>query len=158
MLKYHFTALLLVVVLLSACASTRPYTDTLAKNLTVTTKTDSGSFISSIVASLDIYRVNNKCEASYQGTVALVKGKLQVGLPTSQISYLVFRFNSSSFLASSSSVISSETLLKARKSRLYEADVRYIDGIYNVEILEKRSRKSKGKEVAHISLNDCQRL
>ena len=113
--------------------------------------------MTSVKASLDIYRVNSKCEGIYQGTVALDKEKLQVGLPSDETTYLVFRFNSSGFLSSSSGVISNETLLKARKGHRYTADVRYIDGIYNVEIFEQFPRQGKPMEVPFRHISDCQR-
>ena len=108
--------------------------------------------------SLDIYHVNSQCEASYQGSVALDKTRTQVGLPTRQVSFLVFRFNRSGFLSSSSSVISSETLLRPRRHYHYQADVRYVKGIYNVDILEQRSASSKGEGVQPLPLSDCHHL
>ena len=144
--------------MLSACSGIKTYPNNLDKNLVIKTETDSGSFFSSLKASLDIYDVNADCKLDYIGTVKLDQPVIEVGVKPERISYLSFRFNSSSFLNSSSSNVSYDTLVKLRKQYRYDARVRYKNDIYNVEILEYRSANTRGRELAARHLEQCKQL
>ena len=140
------------------CSNIKSYPNNLTKNIFIKTKTESGSFFSSVKARVDIFDVDKKCQAKYIGTVDLDEKKKKVGLAKNKISYLDFRFLSSGFLSSSSSSTSMSTLLKARKGYIYDVLVSYVDDLYNVEIWEKRSKRSKGRELDTIPLNECRQL
>jgi hypothetical protein len=147
--------LLLGLAFLTGCSGVKTYPNNLKKNLYITTTTESGSFFSSVNAAYDIYRVKTACTLEYQGTVELDKPSLSVGGPPDKLSYLVFGFSSSSFLASTSGSISYETLLKPRKGYRYKINVSYIEDIYNVEIRETHPRKSTSREIDMAGLNNC---
>lgn len=150
--------LLSLAIVSGGCSNLKNYPDDLVKNIFVKTKTDSGSFFSSIDSRIDIFDVDKACKIKYIGTVKLDKKKKGVGLQNNKVSYLDFRFISSGFLSSSSSSTSFATLLKARKGYIYDVLVNYEDDLYNVEIWEKRSKREKGHELDTIPLEECQKL
>lgn len=147
--------LLLAAGLLAGCSGLRPYPNTLDKNLRIRTETDSGSMFSKVRAEVDIFRVSADCKTEYQGTVKLNGPSVEVGIPSNKLSYLVFVFSKSSFLANSRSSISHETLLRARAGYNYEVKVSYSDDIYDVAIKEMHPRKSKGREIELRDLSAC---
>lgn len=150
--------LLACVGMLAACSGIKTYPDSLEKNLIIKVATDSGSFFSAVKASLDIYDVDADCNVSYIGTVKLDRPTVEVGVRPEHISYLSFRFNSSGFLSNSSSQISYDTLVKLHKKYRYDVSVRYKNDIYNVEIVEKRSANTQGREIAVRQLQQCNQL
>ena len=157
-MKRIFLSMLIVcVVHLSGCASTKLYSSSLQDNVDITTRADSGSSFSSVNIVLDIYDVNRTCEIKFLGSVKLSETKTLVGLPVNKNSYLSFRFIGSSFMGGSSSSTSFDTLLKPRKGYEYDIHARYIKGIYNVDILEYRSIKGRKHRVESRELNQCRR-
>jgi hypothetical protein len=147
--------LLLAVGLLTGCSGLRPYPNTLAKNLHIRTETDSGSILSKVRAEVDIFRVKADCKTEYQGTVKLKGPSLEVGIPSDKLSYMVFVFSNSSFLANSRSSISHDTLLNPRAGYNYDIKVSYIDDIYNVAIRETHPRKSVSRNIELKDLSAC---
>jgi len=152
---WRTSALTLLVGLLAACSGIKPYPNIPEKNLQVRTSTESGSIFSSVRASLSISRVDAQCRTEYEGTVALKKESVQVGIPVERWSYLVFHFSSSGFLSSTSSTISQATLLKPRAGYRYDVEVVYRDDTYNVVIHESRSGRGDGREIALRQLDAC---
>lgn len=148
--------LTLLVGLLAACSGLKPYPDLPEKNVQVRTSTESGSIYSSVRASLSISRVDTQCRTQYEGTVALGKGAVQLGIPPERWSYLVFDFNSSGFLSNTSSTVAHATLLKPRAGHRYDVEVSYRDDIYNVLIRESRAGSGEGREVALRRLESCE--
>ena len=110
---------------------------------------------SKVRAAVDIYRVDADCKTEYEGTVQLNNPSLDVGIPSSRLSYLVFVFARSGFLSSSSSTITYNTLLKPRVGYNYDITVSYVDDIYNVVIRETDPRTKKSCEIEPKDLNDC---
>lgn len=149
---------LLIVGLLSGCAGLRPYPNTMGKNLHIQTETDSGSIFSKVRAAVDIFSVNADCTPEYQGTVKLKAPSIDVGISPNELSYMVFVFSNSSFLANSRSSISHETLLKTRAGYNYDIKVSYIDDIYDVSIEENHQGSSKSREIELRNLSTCQSL
>jgi hypothetical protein len=149
------TGVLLSVSVLAGCSGIKPYPDSFEKNLRVSTETDSGSVFSSVRANVDIYRLNAQCQAEYQGTVALDKPSMAIGLPVDRTSYLVIGFDSASWLANSSSRVSYDTLLTPRAGLGYDMEVSYVDDIYNVAIVETRPGIAGRREIQKLTLDDC---
>lgn len=149
----RIAGLLLAAVLLAGCSGVRPYPNTLAKNLRIRTETDSSIF-SRVRAEIDIFSVNADCKTEYQGTVDLKGPSTEVGVPSGKMSYLVFVFSRSSFLASSRSSMSHEALLRARAGYTYDIRVSYRDDIYDVAIKEVHPR-SKAREIEHRDISSC---
>ena len=139
----------------TGCSGIKTYPNNLDKNLYITTTTESGSFFSSVKAAVDIYRVKPDCSLEYQGTVKLYKTSVSVGIPPDRLSYLVFGFASSSFLASTSGSISYETLLMPRKAYHYMINASYIDDIYDVQIREIHPRKKSSRNIDTAGLSAC---
>jgi hypothetical protein len=154
----YLAAVLIAVVVLSGCSGVRPYPNTLEKNLVIRTEADSGSIFSKVSAAVDIFSVTADCQTEYLGTVDLKGPSVKVGIPSDQLSYMVFVFSNSSFLGSSQSTISHETLLEARRGHNYDISVNYIDDIYNVAINEKDPRNPDGRKIAVRDISACKAL
>lgn len=148
-------ALLVGVVVLSGCSGLRPYPNRLEKNVVISTEAESGSILSKVSATVDIYSVTADCRTEYRGTVDLKAPRIELGIPPGASSYLVFVFSHSSFLGSSRSTISHEALLDARPGRNYDIRVSYIDDIYNVAIREKNSRNAGGRKIRVRDMSAC---
>lgn len=148
-------AALFLAGLVAGCSSTRPYVASSENNVRFTTVTESGSFFSSVKASVHIHSVDENCRTNYRGTVGLAGRSTRTGIPVGRPSYLVFSFNSSSFLANSRSSISYKTLLTPRPGRDYEIAVRYVDGMYNATIREVGRRGKRRREVSFTPLASC---
>ena len=146
---------LLGVVVLVGCSGLKTYPNDLEKNLDIRTETDSGSIFSKVRAEVDIFRVKADCKTEYQGTVKLSEPYIEVGVPPDELSYMAFRFSNSSFLASSRSTMSHETLLNARAGHSYAVQISYIDDIYNVTITEKHPRNPRGREIGLRDIGAC---
>jgi len=140
---------LFVAGLLAGCSGIKTYPDTRPKNLRVHTA------VSSVRAALDVHRVGTSCETEYQGTVPLDSSSVEIGLPAERLSYVVFRFSSSSFLTGSSRSLSYGTLIRPRAGYTYDVKVRYQDDMYNVSIREIDLRKSSSREVERRDLSAC---
>ena len=150
--KYGFNvSLLLVLSMLAACSAVKTYPNTLDKNLRVITKTDSG-----VDAAVEIYEVKPDCGIKYSGTVQLDNPGVDIGIPVSRSSYLVFVFSRSGFFTGSST-ITYDTLLRPRRGIRYEIDVSYREDIYNV-VVHERLGANKSQEIETKSLTDCKPL
>jgi hypothetical protein len=128
--------------LLAACAGHRPYSAGYDRNLSLRTSVDSGTR-----AAMDVYSVDTQCRAQLEGRVALDAPRVEVGLPQDRASLLVFEFAGSGFLGSRRTSITTQALLVPRAGRRYEAQVRYKDNIYNVELKEIDTRSGASREV-----------
>jgi len=146
-----------LATLVSGCAQVTPYPNDLAKNVHVHTRTDTGSMFSSVQANLHVYAVDRECNTRYLGVMALDAPTVDVGLAPDRRAYLVFGFNSSSWLANGDSSISQDTLLTARSGYSYDIDVSYIDDLYNVVIHEVGGR-GRRREIDTRRLSACQVL
>lgn len=147
--------LLLTGGLLASCSGIRPYPNNLDKNVQIRTATSSGSIFSTTRANVGIYRVDGQCRTEYEGTIDLDKPVVLVGLPWDRLSYLVFRFSSSSFLANTRSSISQETLLRTQPGHSYQIDVSYRNSIYNVVVREHHPRTRASREIDLQRLGAC---
>ncbi|SHF92073.1 hypothetical protein SAMN04487965_2956 [Microbulbifer donghaiensis] len=146
---------LLAVTAVAACSGVRPYENPRERNLAINVVTDPGSLFGGVDAAVDIYSVDDRCQPEYLGTVALQDPLVLVGLPPDRLSYLVFTFSSSAYLGSIRGSAAFEVLMAAKAGYRYEAEVRYIDDIYNVEILEKSPGARRGVEIPLRDLASC---
>jgi hypothetical protein len=141
--------LLAALVLIAGCSGIRAYPNTMKKNLFVDVKADYG-----IKVSLHVYKVDEDCSASYEGTVFAKKDRMEVGIPTGTPSYIRFAFASSSFFFGKSST-DYPILLTPRSGKVYTAKAIYEDEMYAVELREAGSARAKGSEVGYRNLDDC---
>jgi hypothetical protein len=107
---------------------------------------------------VDIFSVKANCETEYLGTVDLSDPSVEIGIPPDGLSYMVFVFSNSSFLGSSRSALSHETLIKARAGYHYDIRVSYVDDIYNVAILETDPRTTGERKIAVRGISACKSL
>lgn len=147
--------LLLSVMFLPGCSGVKPYPDMPNKNVHLRTKLDDRSVMTSIHADLDIYSVDARCETKYIGSVELGQSAADIGIPPGQLSYLRFVFSSKGILGGVSGSTSYETLLRTRAGYEYRADVRYVDDIYNVTLLETMPGAKGGRELAPRRFDTC---
>jgi len=141
--------LLITLMLLSACSGRRPYPARPENNAAVSAVV-SGGLLTRIEADLDIYAVDRSCQLDYRGSVALNETPRTIGLPVGERSYLVVRFERSSFLASSSGRISYETLFVPKQGARYSLAASYRDSIYDVVVQD-----ATGREIDSRDLDSC---
>jgi hypothetical protein len=151
----YIIGVLILCFILTGCSGMRPYPNTFAKNLYIKTEKESGSIFSKVRTAVEIYRVDERCQIKYEGTVRLDRPLVEVGIPSDRLSYLIFNFSCSSFLANSSSSISQDTLLKPRAGYQYDIKVSYIEDIYNVMIRETHPQKAAEREIELLDLAAC---
>jgi hypothetical protein len=140
---------------LAGCSGIKPYQNTPDNNLHVHTATDSGSWLSSVSAAVDIHRVGTDCQTVYEGTVQLNHPTIDVGISPNRWSRLVFVFASYSFLGNRSGSMTHETLLKPRSGYQYEVQVTYKDDMYNVAVRETHPSSSVSREIERKDLRAC---
>lgn len=152
----RWTASWLVPALLAGCSGIKTYSESLPKNMHVTTRVDSGSAVKSAVAEFDIHRVNARCETDYLGRVYLDSPAIEVGIPVDELIYLDFIFASKAFMSTTTSAVRYQTIFTPRRGYQYHAKVDYDKGIYNVVIREKRPGGSTGRIIEHTPLRGCE--
>ena len=139
---------LAAMVLTAACSGLKTYPNEVPRNVHVATQTERG-----VRAALHVHQVKGECTTRYEGTVALDRPALDVGVPAGQVSYLVVSFDTSSFMAGSRST-SVGALLTPRPGYEYELAVRYKQDIYDVTLREI-DRKGVRRELARRPLAGC---
>jgi hypothetical protein len=154
-LSARFIVSICVVTLFTGCSGNKPYPNGFDKNLSVHTVTDSGTWLSSVRATVNIHSVSEDCTSHYEGTVTLDDRLSEIGLPPRQWSYLVFVFDTSSLLGNRSGTITYETMIKPIAGYRYEAAVSYKNDIYNVTIREFASDRSKSRELDRVAVRAC---
>jgi hypothetical protein len=142
-------------VFVASCSGLKPYQNTPDNNLHIRTTADSGSWLSSVRAAVDIHRVTPVCKTEYEGTVQLDRPTIDVGIPPNRWSRLVFVFASSSFLANRSGSIAYETLLQPRAGYQYEVKVTYRNDMYNVVVRETHPSSAVSHEVEQKGFGAC---
>ncbi len=129
----------LVLLALVACGGSQLYRNDGDKNLTVRSE------LREVTAVLHVYEVAGDCKTSFRGTLPLDRPEVEIAMPASRATYLVVRFDSSSFLGGSRA-ISTGTLVEPRAGYRYELRVRYRNSIYDVALLEI-DRKGASREL-----------
>ena len=147
-------AFAVAVAVLGACSSIKPYPNSYAKNVRIITRTDS-SFLSRVRTAVDVYRVDNTCNSTIQGTVQLRSPSTLLGLPYDQPVYLAFVFEGSSFLANSQSSITYETMFRPEPDSQYEFEVSYTDKIYGVQMRKDLAEGNGWTDVDSQPIVDC---
>lgn len=133
-----------------SCSSIKTYPNTLAKNMRVSVKLDSGSLLSSHGALLDVYSVDAKCEINHEGRIELEKATTDVGLPTNKPLYIEFVFANSSLFPNRTTSTSYGVLFTPHSGNSYQVKAVYSGGIYDVVI-----RDNAGRPVEFGRLGDC---
>ncbi len=157
-LRYIAGVLILSTFVFHGCSGLKPYPQQTLKNITISTKVDSGSFFSSVNAEADIYTLDRQCQRTYKGTLKLDKDSIISGIATEQESLLSFIFSNSSFLGNSNSSMSFPVYLKTRQGYSYDFIVSYKDSIYNVEVFETDQKTKKRRELETGKRQECQSL
>lgn len=150
-------AALLCALWLAGCAGTRPYAPTPDRNVRFDTAVESGSWLSSVQASVHVHDVDRDCRTTYEGTIPLDGSTVVTGFPAGRRRYMVIAFNSSSFLLNRRSSISYSTLFTPRNGYDYEVAVRYRDDTYDAKVMEVSRRNGARRELRRRPLDTCGR-
>jgi len=129
----------LVALVLAACGGSQIYRNDGEKNLTVRTE------LREVTAVLHVYEVAGDCNTTFRGTLPLDRPAVEIAMPDTRASYLVVRFDSSSFLGGSRA-ISAGALVEPRAGYRYELNVRYRNSIYDLA-LRAIDRKGARREL-----------
>src|SRR5258708_35865076 len=78
----------------TGCSGLKTYPNEASKNVHVSTQVDP-----KVRAALHVHEVTGACTSRYQGTVALDRPALDIGIAAEQPTYLVVSFDTSSFMA-----------------------------------------------------------
>jgi hypothetical protein len=138
-----------LLALAAACSGLKTYPNDAPKNVHVVTQTERG-----VRAALHVHAVSGECATRYDGTLALDRASLDVGVPAGRPSYLVVSFDTSSFMAGSRST-SVGTLVTPRAGYQYELAVRYKQDIYDVALREIDRDKGLSRPLARRPLAGC---
>ena len=133
----------------AGCSGLKTYPNEASKNVHVSTQVDPD-----VRAALHVHEVTGACMTRYQGTVALSRPALDIGIAAEQPTYLVVSFDTSSFMAGSRSS-SVGTLIQPRTGYEYELAVSYKQDIYNVALREIDRRKGVSRELPRRPMAGC---
>ena len=143
-----YKAVLIILVMVSACSSTRPYTNNSPENLSLKTDIRKGT------AWLNVYEVDNACATKYLGTVELEGSRVKVAIPINKPSFLQFSFSTASLLSGRSSS-SYGMYLTTRAGYQYEGTVSYVDDMYTMMVHENNSRGGERRDITRVVPNVC---
>lgn len=155
MKKAWFCLAPLLSVLLAGCSGVKAYPDLASKNVHLHTRLVEERMFGSVRADLEVYSVDARCETQYLGTVELDRANVDIGITPGQQTYLVFVFSSKGMLGSAKGSTTYATLLRPRIGFEYRAEVRYLDDIYNVDLIETQPGKKSGRELEPRRLDSC---
>ncbi len=146
--------LLLVPAVLAGC-SVKSYPNDLPKNFHVNTVIHKTSTFRNTGLAIDVHTVNGRCETDFLGRVYVDDPKTEVGVPVDRPVFLDFIFVSKVALSSDSSVVRYQTVMTPRSGYVYDAEVSYNKGIYNVAITERHRGGSGSRKIPHVPLESC---
>lgn len=146
---------LLACAWLAACSSVRTYPTDGPFNLQVQTTTESGSFLRDVTVSVDIHRVTPGCGFEHLGRRQLGDTVQELRLPVGVPLYLEFIFLKSGRWVNDSSLVRHDTLLTARAGHRYTAQVRYLNGLYDVVVHEAAAGQTKARVVERHQPDRC---
>jgi hypothetical protein len=126
---------ILALCLLAGCSDRRPYEGAGYKNLQVRTASTSGT------VALDVYSLDAKCNATYEGFVILDRPVVEVGLPAARPSLLVFEFHNPNVTNKK------ELQVVPRVTYRYEVRVALKGSIYDIELREIDPRTGADREI-----------
>jgi len=155
LIRFGLVSILAVVAV--GCSSIKYYPNTLHKNVLVKVKKlDSGSMLNEASAHFHVYDIDKQCNLVHLGAVKLDQPEVEVGIPVGKpvVIEVAFGIGGNTF-STTSSTIRVETMLTARKGYFYDVSASYDDGIYDVEVFEKKSRKSRGQAIELVPSNAC---
>ncbi len=147
--------LMFLTGLLANCSTFKPYPNHFGKNVHIWEKTDTGSILTTMEVAVDILSVSPRCETAYEGTVFLENGPVDIGIPVNRYSYLIFSYDTSSFLGPALGKVVHGTILKARPGYTYDIKMSYDTDVYYAEIQEISPDRSQFRNLPLRELNYC---
>ncbi len=128
----------LIVGAFASCSSLHPFKSTGPENMNITTDAHSVS------VRMDVYSVDAKCEASYQGTVDLSDHRVNTGIPANNLAYLEFSFSGGNYFTGSHTT-DYGLYLTPRPGYRYDVAVSYAAAMYGVTIYEQDAHGTRRK-------------
>lgn len=146
---------LLACAWLAACSSVRTYPTDGPFNLQIQTTTESGSFLRDVTVAVDIHRVGPGCVLEHLGRRQLGDTVQELRLPVGVPLYLEFIFLKSGRWVNDSSLVRYDTLLTAMAGHRYSAQVRYLNGLYEVVVHEAAAGQTRARVVERHQPDRC---
>jgi hypothetical protein len=146
----YITVIGAVLFLVGCAGPSKPYTQQGKKNLTVDTEVESG-----VSATLEIYKVEGKCQNNLEGRVSLKEGNNRFSLLENQLYYLSVEFSSYSFISGSSSTTSLGTYVYIKPNNRYRIKTLYKDGMFDVVFTKRDIRSNTTREMKLRPLEEC---
>ena len=146
---------LLASAWLTACSSVRTYPTDGPFNLQVQTSTESGSILRDVTVAVDIHKVGPGCAREHLGRRQLGDTVQELRLPVGVPLYLEFIFLKSGRWVNDSSMVRHDTLLTARAGHRYTAQVRYLNGLYEVVVHEAAAGQTRARVVERHQPDRC---
>lgn len=155
-MMYKTVFLLMLVSFLSACASTKVFKDQSAKNIEVIIEKDKGSIFNATEVNVEVWKLEADCKTILLGKVDNESPKYKIGLQPGKLAYINFRFFSSGMFSNDNSMTYG-SLIIPREGYNYQLKASYVEGIYNLEIFEKKpGKKTRRLETRHY--DDCKNI
>ena len=117
------------------CSTLKEYPGDHPPNMSIQTTTRSGSVFERVRPYLHLYKMKNRCEVEYLGTVHLDGQSTEIGIEPGQMTYLKFVFKRTETFGGGA-LIEYTTIVTPRAGTRYAADVRYLDRSYDVKVRE----------------------
>jgi hypothetical protein len=146
---------LLACAWLAACTSVRTYPTDGPFNFQLQATTESGSFLRDVTVAVDIHRVTSDCGLEHLGRRQLGDTVQELRLPVGVQLYLDFIFLKSGRWVNDASLVRHDTLLTARAGHRYTAQVRYLNGLYEVVVYEAAPGQVQARVVERRQPDRC---
>lgn len=145
---FKVVLIILIMGIVSACSSTRPYTSSSPVNLSIKTDIRKG------IAWMDVYEVDNACATKYMGMVELESSRVKVAIPINKPSYLLFTFSDAS-LFTGSRRSSYGIFLTTHAGSQYDATISNIDDMHTLMVHEQNPRGGERREISRSVPTTC---
>jgi hypothetical protein len=140
---------------LAACTSVRTYPTDGPFNFQLQATTEAGSLLRDVTVAVDIHRVTPDCGFEHLGRRQLGDTVQELRLPVGVQLYLEFIFLKSGRWVNDTSLVRHDTLLTARAGHRYTAQVRYLNGLYEVVVYEATSGQVTARVVERRRPDRC---
>ena len=161
LLPFWLVVLLVWVVSLGGCATTRPYREPHPENLTFSSPGLAGSILGSPRIYLHFYYADRGpdekgCELDYRGTVSLSPGdgSQRVGLSTEREVYARIFVRQSDWLRNSTKTRKDEFRLRARRGHSYDLEYVHKKKFYGRRITDTDAR-GRTREIQPADWGSC---
>jgi len=135
---------LLLITSLCACNEVKTYQKDIPSNANVSiqTKKTSSNIFSSVVSSVKIYAINQSCQKSLKGQLAVGPSASRIHLQVDWYSYLEFHFKTGGIFNSNAGSVTHVGYMVPRKGKQYSISMIYYHDTYDVIIMGKTAKQA----------------